>query len=523
MSTIIQDGATDIVYIQQTEGGFEYTVNQGDAASLDWPVTIQNTNASPSTNILKVYFATDLTLDNVNMYIVIASDGIQIGNTVVNNDGTKRTITIDGVSNYGGFVGNADGYSNTYIYNLRIHVSNGSTLNTAAGWVGRYKYGTDATTNFIINCSSNGDISINGGGIVGAEAATSTGGTVGLTIAGCTSSGDINTGGGGIAGEYVGNGGGIVDILKCSSSGSIASEAGGIAGQYAGGGGGNLTISKSYSTGSIGIGAGGICGFSAGDNGQVVVSDSYSRGSIGVDAGAIYGANAAVSGGTTIATNCYGIGPGDIYGSGAYEGASSTTTYIANPWSDSSAISAGLDLSAIYISTGTNQPYELRAIGPSPYSVTTITGEDATLSYSQSVAAGSSSIAAVLAGLSSFSILEIDGELPAETPSITINSTTGVVSTTSETAVGSYTIIVRAVTNPYSITTVTLTVTSGTTPATTTVSLVTKGKGYDFELYNSVRAGNQLVLERLQNTNLRFKSFEDYNKYRIALASITRA
>jgi hypothetical protein len=48
------------------------------------------------------------------------------------------------------------------------------------------------------------------------------------------------------------------------------------------------------------------------------------------------------------------------------------------------------------------------------------------------------------------------------------------------------------------------------------------GKVFSFETYNALQAGNSLVIERLQNTNLRFKSFEDYNKYRKAFATLKR-
>jgi hypothetical protein len=48
------------------------------------------------------------------------------------------------------------------------------------------------------------------------------------------------------------------------------------------------------------------------------------------------------------------------------------------------------------------------------------------------------------------------------------------------------------------------------------------GKGFDFATYNALQAGNSLVIERLQNTNLRFKSFEDYMKYKKAFATLKR-
>lgn len=526
---IIGDGATDTVYISQDGNSYYYRINDGDPIDLFFPIGIQNTN--PAESVLKVFFTTDLTFSSeegnpgVNGYFDMASDSIQIGNTTLNANGTKTTITLDGVINYGGFIRNS-GSSNILLYNLNVVATNGSSLSGGSGWVGGYSYGSDGTNNYIIGCSSNGPIPNNGGGIVGGEAATNSFvDSVDLTIVGCTSSGAIASDAGGIAGEYCGqSGGSTVTILKCSSSGTIGQNGGGIVGPIAGQGGASCVVRKCYSTGTIGTNAGGIFGRYAGDAGQAIAEYCYSRGTIGTDAGAIFGRDAAPDG-TTIATGCYGIGSGGeegIYGTSASEGASSTSCYIANvSWSDSAAITAGLDLT-IYISTGINTPYEIRAIGPSPYSLTTIGDEDMTLTFSGTVAAGSSSIAAVLAGLSSFSILEIDGESPAEIPTITINGTTGVISTTSETPAGTYNIIVRAVTNPYSITTFVLTVTEGPSPSPSTPNAVPIGfKRLDYSRFENLVAGNRLVQERLSNQNIRFLSYSDYMKYRIARATIS--
>lgn len=528
MTALNGDGDTDTIYIRQVGGDFQHKVNNDEwTSNLTFPVTISNIN--PGGPQLKVIFTTDLTIlsgegnPGVNGYFDIATDSIQIGSADVNNDGTKTTITLDGVTSYEGFIRNV-GSSNILIYNLNINATNGSTLSGGCGWVAGQSYGTDATNNYIIGCSSNGPIPNDGGGIVGGEAATNTFvDSVDLTIVGCTSSGAIASNAGGIAGEYCGqSSGSAVTILKCSSSGTIGQNGGGIVGPIAGQGGASCLVQKCYSTGTIGTNAGGIFGRYAGDAGQAIAEDCYSRGTIGTDAGAIFGRDAAPDG-ITIATNCYGIGSGGeegIFGSGASEGASSSSCYIANvTWSDTGATDAGLDLST-YISTALDTPYELRAIGPSPYSLTTIGDEDMTLSYSQTIQAGSSSIAGVLAGYSTYSILEIDGEPPADTPTITINGTTGAISTTSSTSPGSYTIIVRAVQNPYSITSVVLTVTGGApapTPATSSISF--RGKSFDFETYNSIEFGRRLIQERLQNTNLRFKSFEDYMKYKKAFPS----
>lgn len=523
MTSLSQDGATDTIYIFQADGSYIYRVNQGTPVGLTFPVTIANTNATPASNILKVFFETGLTITSTLGYITINSDGIQIGDQTINSDGTKYTITIDGVANYEGFIRNT-GNSYTYLYNLNVVSINGSNLTGGCGWVGGYAYGSNGTNNFIIGCSCDGVIPDYSGGIVGSEAATmNVAEACDLTIVGCTSSGSIGTDSGGIAGEYCGQSGSTVNITKCSSSGSIARGGGGIVGKLSGQGGSACFINKCFSTGPIGIEAGGICGQYAGDAGTTYVTDSYSRGTLDTDAGGIYGRYAAADGGATSATNCYTLGS-SIYGMGAYESAYQAACYAADgSWSDTTAQSTMS--TSNFISIEANQPYELRNIGPSPYSLTTIVGEDMRLQYFQTIVAGSSTSVAVLAGLSSFSILEIDGESPAETPTITIDSTTGVISTTSETGPSDYyTIVVRALANPYTITRVNLTVTGvppAPTPSTTPV-LAPTGKGFDFEIYNALKVGNQLLLERLQPTNLKFKSFEDYNKYKKAFATLKR-
>ena len=519
MSSISVDGATVTLYIQQIEDGYFYKQNvDGSLTSFIFPLTISNSNDTPTSNILKVFFETNLTLTSVSHFIVIGSSGIQIGDTSVKSDGTRPTITVD-VDNYPGFIrngtGSSDGYANVYVYNLVVDGTGHQTAE-GGGWVGQEYFGRSVTDNFIVNCSSYGAISSFGGGILGAECGNSSNvGATELRIFGCTSSGAINSGGGGIVGQTAGaDQSSYVSITSCSSSGTIGTGAGGIAGSYAGSQLGLCQVQLCYSTGSIGENAGGIYGQYAGDNGIATTRDSYSRGTIGTDAGGIYGLNAAPNSGTTSVLNCYCIGSGGLYGTGAGEGASTTSSYVANPWSDVAAISAGLDVTTVFVSTATNTPYELRGTGPSPYSLTTIVNNDISLVYNETVAAGGSTIAGVLAGLSSYSILQIN-DPPQIVPTITINSTTGVISTTTSTSAGEYTILVRAVTNPYSITAFFLTVTGlpAPAPSPTAAPTVVRGKGYDFGMYNDTYQGNVLVRERLVNTNLRFKSFEDYNKY----------
>jgi hypothetical protein len=527
-TSVSADGATTIVYVQQIDDPSgnplsEYKLNDGDWQSLTFPLIITNTNGSPASNILKVLFTTNLTFLDDSGYIQPNSDGIQIGDTVLRNDGTKPTITIDGVSNYGGFVSNT--YSYVSVYNIHVTAINGGALAGGGGWIGRYSYGSDATNNFIIGCSSDGPISNYSGGIVGGEAANVTGeeGSSSLTIVGCTSSGAIDEYGGGITGEYSAYGAGsYVYILKCSSSGTIGNEGGGITSIYAAESGGTCQVQTCYSTGTIGTNAGGIFGRYAGDNGTATATACYSRGNIGTDGGGIFGANAAANGGSTLVANCYTSGTittedTGFYGTGASEGAVGTNRYAANGNWDSS-IASGILTMTPYISVQVNQPFEFRNIGPSPYSLTTIENNDVIYSFTQTIQAGSSTTPGVVSGYSSYSILE-GGDA-----TITVNGTTGAISTSSSTPVATYILVVRAVTNPYSITTFELVVNPAPPqqPTTSQVAIDFKGKSYDFSLYSDTQQGYRYVVERLTNPNIRFKSFEDYNKYKIAQASLKR-
>lgn len=472
------------VYIRQNGLNQEYSNDQITWNVITWPFIVYGGQT--------VEFINDLTLTSVDSYLTCNNDYITIGSPTVKPDGSKYTITLDGVINYEGFIRNS-GCNNVKIFNLNIVATNGSTLSGACGWVAGYAYGTDGTGNYIVGCSSNGPIPQFSGGIVGAEAATvNLAESANLTIIGCTASGVIaNGGGGGIAGEYCGqNSGSIVTIRSCSSSGSTGTSTGGIVGQYAGQGGAICIVTECYSTGLIGPNGGGIFGAYSGDAGTAVAQDCYSRGTIGTSAGGIFGSFAASSGGTTQATNCYsyevlGSGAGGIYGSGSGVGATETNCYSANgSWSDSAAESNLTDISTIWLSTGVNQPYILFGIGPSPYSLTTIQlspSLDIIVNYSQTVSAGSSSNGNVLAGGGSFALL---GNTE---PTITINASTGVVSTTSGTPSALYSLkIYRLYGSVYSTTGFKLNV-EGAPPPTPTVVPTKKTLVQDASTYTRIK------------------------------------
>lgn len=517
---IFADGQTDTVYISQVGAFVYYRVNDGSLFVIDsFPVAISNINASdPTEYILPVRFTTDLTITNANQYFILSTDGIEVGSKTVNPNGTKYTITIDGVADYPGFLNNENN-SYTYVYNLHVRAINGSTLysvaGTAAGWVGRWSYGTGGGVNYITACSSDGSIPENCGGIVGSDAGV--GGQ--LYIIGCTSSGSIGINGGGIAGRKAGSNSGNITIRRCSSTGTIGNDAGGIVG-ISSGEDGSCGVFRSFSTGTIGVYGGGIYGSSAGANGFAQAVACYSRGTIGQDGGGIYGGDAAGGTGEVEAEDCYSSGTFVTSGTGIFGTTTGTTLtiscYAANgTWVDANA---GFEEISDYISVGVNQPYALRNFGSTPYSLETVVGpNNLNTEYSQTIPAGTSTIAGVLSGVGPYSIIASDG--PA---TITINSTTGVVSATRDTPLAAYSLVIRAGSAiQYTMTSFYITVEEALPEQpTATPVLLQRGKGFNFQNYNALQVGNVLVNERLQNTNMRFKSFEDYYKYQKSLAGL---
>lgn len=493
-------GGPTTVYIRQNGAVQESSSDQENWTQITWPLNVYGGQT--------ILFTTDLVLTDATAYFICNGDNITIGSRFLKNDGTRTKITIDGVANYPGLVQNS-GCSNVLIYNIYVASVNGSFVAGSAGWIGAYGYGTDGTNNYIFYCSSDGPISNYSGGIVGGEACTlNVAPSADLTLVGCSSSGAIDEYGGGIAGEYLGTGGGTVTLLKCWSVGAIGNNAGGLVGIYAGTNEGTVTADRCYSLGIIGQNSGGIFGTNAGEGATVAASYCYSQGSIGADAGGIFGKLAGTDGGTATATGCYSSGA--ISGGNGIFGASAGTVtalncYTANgSWSTITA-TAALGLTN-YVEVMLNQPFFLRNIGPSPYTEYTVEedGEDLTLTYSQTVAAGVPSTVGVTAG-NTYLILSGSGG--------TINASTGAITVATA---GNYTFTVLASDGMnYSVTTVALTVTGGVpTPLAVPEP---RGKGVDFEIYTDTQIGKRLVQERLQNPNIRFNSFADYHKYKMAL------
>ena len=451
-------GGPSFIYIRQNGSSQEYSYDQTTWNVITWPFSVGLGS--------QVIFTTNITLTSSNAYFV-CTNTVRIGSESLNVDGTCPVITIDGVSNYPGLIQNgtvsSNGYNYTYVMNLSVAATNGSTLVNNGGWVAQQYFAKGAIDCYIVNCNSNGPIIDAGGGIVGGFAGSEGGN---LTIEGCWSVGQSATYSGGIVGYYAAQIGGSVTCKGCWSSGLIGPSGGGIFGFSAGSSSGTATAENCYSTGLISSNGGGIFGqYPGASSGQAIALKCDSLGFISTDAGGLFGAGAAVDGGSANATNCYSAGSvttvgNGVYGSNKQIGATQVNVYVANSsWSDSGA-NANLVVASIWISIATNQPYELLGIGYTPYTINNITFPAGfpTLvkSVAQTVVAGSSSSPAIISGRS----YSIKG---GGVGTISINTNTGRVSTTASTPAGTYTLTIRN-SGSYYYSTYVLTVTAAPKP-----------------------------------------------------------
>ena len=521
MTTILASG---ILYIRDESGSIQYSSNQSNWITISsFPATVVNTDTSTR---LKVLFTTSLILTNLNEYFICGSTNIQFGSELLQADGSRSIITVN-VNNYPGFIQNgtntlsSNPFSDIYIYNLFVEGTGYQAANSA-GWIGQELFGSE-TVCYIVNCGSSGDIGDFGGGIVGQGSGGLIGGS--LTIRGCSSTGNIGQYAGGIAGHSSGGSYGSITCDSCWSEGAIGIEAGGILGSYAGNNG-SATVTKSYSLGIIGQGGGGIFGYYAAETGQAIAEKCYSLGVIQINAGGIFGSYATNSGfpgtdGTANAINCYSSGTlttsgNGIYGSNRGSGVVTTNCYSANgSWSSTSANASltGVPSSRVgttWVATTVNQPYELNAIGYTPYTVNIIDPSTSELirTFSESVKAGETSSTAALtadASGNAFTILQSTGD-----GTITMSIQTGRLTTTSSTTPGTYTITLRSI-GSYNITTFSLTVTAATS---TDPNRATSIRYPDSDIYTEIKQGNVLLAERTANPQMRFYSYEQYARYK---------
>jgi hypothetical protein len=460
------------------------------------PTYVNNTDNT--LGILIIEFTTDITVFGGTYLFECQTSHIQFGSRSLKNDGTRPIITIDGPY-FTGVLRNGtsagSGFNHVYVYNLVVDAT-GQTANAGAGWLCQEYFGNGATNNYIINCSVIGGTlpggSYGAGGIVGGYAGSGAGAE--LYIINCSSNSELGQKDGGIAGEYAGANGGKVVCSGCWHTGLIGNFAGGIFGDYAGDSG-RAEAYKCYSTGPIGEtitgNAGGIFGRFAGNNGVAIAENCYSRGLIRTDGGGIFGIGAGSDGGSANATNCYSVGaiatPGNgIYGTGKASGTATNCYAGGGTWVDAVANSllappsptSSDPVKTIWVYRGSNTPYELNGIGYTPYTATIILNTSPiTLktTFAATVPKGTATTAGLVSGVN-YEILEKNGGDSGSYATITINTTTGAISTTTSTANGVYTLYIRN-TGSYNITEFELTV-EDPLPCFTPGTLVLTANGY---------------------------------------------
>lgn len=476
------------MYLRQVGGAtqpIQYSYNQTSWITLTFPVTVRNTDATP-TSVFSVIFTTDISLPSSNagnQYFECLSSHIQFGSSELGAGGTRPTITVTDTN--GGFIGlilngsdGVAGRSNIYVYNLVVSGLD-SELNAGGGWIGATFFGNGAAENYITNCSSDGYIPPSGGGIVGSNAGGGTDGS--LQIFGCTSYGSVNQAGGGMAGQYAGENGGNISCIQCASFGLILGG-GGIFGDYAGSGG-TAAANKCYSTEAIGTDfpAGGIYGNYAGNTSGVANATAcYSRGDVlnsGGNSGGIFGENAGTGSGVATAFNCYSNGALYNPGRGIFGLTSGTANdpncYVGNGnWDAGDAAAALNGVGTTWIEVGVGNPFLLKPFGYTPYSLNNInTGGDFNSDSRIGILQGgqTSGVVVTLQGQDSVDIYSVNGVVFTGQFNLSIDVLTGVISAAVDTPVGTYNLVIFAFVNGiYSTTNFELTVQASPTPPTPT-------------------------------------------------------
>jgi hypothetical protein len=310
-STISQSGG--IIYIQQSGTDIQFQSNSTNDDSWttfwSWPVTFVNDTPAAET-ILTISLFTNITINSGYQYFIT-------GSNFITYDGTGKTVTIDGFSNYGGLIQNGrsdliSGYSNVKVQNINSSaVLEIYGISSDSGFICQKHFGKAANNIVINNCSNSGTISNNGsGGICGSNIGDSYGN---VSITNCSNSG-LNSGTrvGGICGRNAGNNYGNVSITNCSNSGlNTGDRSAGICGQNAGTFSGKVSITNCSNTGDVScfIG-GGICSAFAGYiSGNVSITNCSNSGLIsGEQAGGICGILAGFDNATISITNCSNSG-----------------------------------------------------------------------------------------------------------------------------------------------------------------------------------------------------------------------
>ena len=499
------------VYIRQAAVGepLYYSIDMVSWTEIFINIT-EFINSAQLLGLLTIEFITDITIDGTvgggtNSYFICGSNGIQFGSRILKQDGTRPIITIHGITDYPGLIqnGNSFGNGNSDIYamNLEIRASGGATLANGAGWIGQAYFGkgTAGSNNIILNCHSTGETGIGCGGIIGQYAgpvkcvSCSSSGVIGhygggiiganspstagaLSCESCWSTGVIGTYGGGIAGQSTG----AANFVNCYSTGNMNQNAGGISGRYSGSSSGHV-ISGCYSRGAIGDYGGGIIGSECG---IVAITNCYSVSAIPASGGGILGNQGGNNTNKTV-SNCYIVGatshvnggyiiPGysDLTGSvnvvdgtivlSGNAASSNWTNTIANTALTGTPASVAAPIGVKWVYAGANTPYEIYAMGYTPYARTVVTGTPPTMvrSFATTVVSGDSQTAApgiITGGGRRYALYRITDGVPASYGGIGVNNITGIMATSRATIPGVYTLTIRN-TGSYHFTTVTLTV-----------------------------------------------------------------
>jgi hypothetical protein len=274
-----------------------------------------------------------------------------------------------------------------------------------------------------------------------------------------------------------------------------------------------------YSTGLINQNGGGIFGREAATNSGVATAEyCYSRGNISSNAGGIFGSNADAD---TTAQNCYSTGTitttgNGIYGTNPVSGFTETNCYSANGTWDTetanenlSGVPTGVNVVGdIWVATTLNQPYELLNMGYTPYTINNIIliegDPNVKRTSTDTINPNTSTDAAIVSGRS-YTILEKSGGDSGSYSTITIDSTTGVISTTSSTIPGTYTLYIRN-TGSYNITEFNLII-SGSPPRPYS------RPNNSFAVYNVFLENleNSIALAEMGNTRTNNRSFAIYD------------
>jgi hypothetical protein len=326
-STISQAGG--ILQFRQIGLSIQYNINNTDwitTTPSSWPISIVNNNPS-SGSILTVSFTTNITISNATVgngtigYFICGSDYITF-------EGNNNTITVDGVTNYTGFIQNglinAQGKSYITVQNFSIASVNSSTVAWRQGWLCQQSFGSGKFGTLIKNITNSAVIGPNEqcGSICGrgfGEGNALMPNSSSAIVENCTNSGLINTSyGGGILGIRTAQNGGNVIVRNCSNTGlfnATKTQMGGIIGQQAGqkinAAYGTVLVENCYNAGNIESGSsGGICGSIIGlFGGFVTIKNCYNTGNIsGNGTAGICGAEAGNGGGIILIENCYNLG-----------------------------------------------------------------------------------------------------------------------------------------------------------------------------------------------------------------------